>query len=84
MEGIEKEVLGLKEMMLEQKKAVDRMAGDIRENSSYRRRDKSGTSDGSVMKLKGRMDNSKTSTETGAGTIDRSKYKKLEMLLYVG
>lgn len=40
LEGTEKEVLGLKEVMLKLKKAVDQMANDMRE-SFYRRRDES-------------------------------------------
>ena len=52
LEGTEKEVLGLKEMMLELKMVVDRMAEDMRESNSHRRKDDSCTSDGSVLKLK--------------------------------
>ena len=57
LEGTEK-VLGLKEMMLELRKAVDRMADNMKENRLYRRRYESGMSDGSVMKQKGKMGDS--------------------------
>lgn len=56
LEGTEKEVLGLKEMMLELKKAIDRMAKDMRENSIYRCKDESCTSDGSSIKLKEKIE----------------------------
>ena len=53
IEGTEKEVLGLKEMMLEmKKKSMDRLPEEMRENHSYRKREEFGTSNGSVMKLK--------------------------------
>ncbi|TYK30161.1 retrotransposon protein [Cucumis melo var. makuwa] len=56
MEGTENEVMGLKEMMLKMKKSMDRLVEEMRENHSYRKREESSTSDGSVMKLKGKME----------------------------
>ena len=62
MEGTEKEILSMKEMLLEMKKSMERMAEELMErmaeelmeNHSYKKRDESGTSDGSIMKLKGK------------------------------
>ena len=56
MDGTEKEIMGLKEMMLEMKKSMDRMAEEMRESNSYKKREESGTFDGSVLKLKGKME----------------------------
>lgn len=70
-------------MMLELKKAVDRMTDDIRENSSYRRRGETGTSDELVMKLKGKMGDLEIPLDTVTETVDRSKYKKLEISLFL-
>ncbi|KAA0062073.1 retrotransposon protein [Cucumis melo var. makuwa] len=78
--GTEKEVLGLKEMMLELKKVVDQMADDIRENSSYRRRDESGTSNGSVMKLKGKMDDLEPPLDNTIETVDRKHFFEINEL----
>ena len=55
VDGTEKEILGLKEMILEMKKSMDRIAEEMRESHSYKRREESGTTDGSVMELKGKM-----------------------------
>ena len=56
VDGTEKEIMGLKEMILEMKKSMDRMADEMRENHSYKRREESETSDGSVRKLKGELE----------------------------
>ena len=83
-EGTEKEVVGLKEMMLEMKKSMDRLTEEMRENHSYKKREESGTSGGSVMKLKGKMEEFNGTNEGTQGTMDRSKYKKLEMPMFLG
>ncbi|TYJ97218.1 putative RNA polymerase II transcription factor B subunit 1-1 isoform X2 [Cucumis melo var. makuwa] len=75
-------VKGLK-MMLEMKKSMDRLIEEMRENHSYKKREESGTSGGSVMKLKGKMEFDGTNEGT-QGTMDRSKYKKLEMPMFFG
>ena len=84
MEGTEKEVMGLKEMMLEMKKSMDQLAEEMRENHNYRKREESGTSDDSVMKLKRKMEEFDDTNEGTQGTVDRSKYKKLEMPMFLG
>ncbi|XP_050941642.1 uncharacterized protein LOC127149781 [Cucumis melo] len=84
LEGTEKEVQGLKEMMLELKKAVERMAEDMRESNTHRCKDESCTSDGSTLKRKGKMEDLETMMDNGIVTADRSKYKKLEMPMFVG
>ena len=84
LEGTKKEVLDLKEMMLELKKAVDRMTEDMRESNTYRRKDELCTSDESVLKLKGKMGDLEIVIDNGTVTVDRSKYKKLEMPMFVG
>ncbi|KAA0036970.1 DNA-directed RNA polymerase III subunit 1 [Cucumis melo var. makuwa] len=77
-----KEVLGPKEMMLELKKVAERIAEDMNENNTSRRKDESYSSYGSTLKLKEKMDDTDTSIEMGMGTMDRSKYKKLEMSVF--
>ncbi|TYK14439.1 uncharacterized protein E5676_scaffold186G00980 [Cucumis melo var. makuwa] len=79
VDGTEKEILSLKEMMLEMKKAVERLADEMKESQSYKKKkEESGTtSDGSVMKPKGKVDETELITETNGTVIDRSKYKKL-------
>ncbi|KAL4021138.1 hypothetical protein IC575_019929 [Cucumis melo] len=85
VEGTEKELLSLKEMLLEMKKAVERLADEMKENHSYKKKEESGTtSDGSVMKLKGKMDETEPVTETNGTVTDRSKYKKLETPMFLG
>ena len=84
IDGTEKEILGLKEMILEMKKSMDRLTDEMKENSSYKRRDESGTSDGSVMKLKGKWEEADNPGENNVVTVDRSKYKKLEMPIFTG
>ena len=84
VDGTEKEILGLKKMILEMKKSMDRMADEMRENHSYKRREESRTFDGSVMKLKGKVEETNTPMEANATNVDRSKYKKLEMPMLAG
>ncbi|KAL4018114.1 hypothetical protein IC575_021704 [Cucumis melo] len=85
VEGTEKELLSMKEMLLEMKKAVERLADEMKENHSYKKKEESGTtSDGSVMKLKGKMDETDPITEINGTVTDRSKYKKLEMPMFLG
>ena len=83
LEGTEKEVLSLKEMMLEMKKSMDRLADELRENQSYKK-EESGTSDGSIMKMKGKMEETDITGEVNTHLVDRSKYKKLEMSMFLG
>lgn len=84
VEGTEKEILGMKEMLLEMKKTMDRMAEELRENNSYKKKDESGTSDGSIMRLKGKVEEIEVTTEMNLNNTDRSKYKKLEMPMFLG
>ena len=84
VDGTEKEILSLKEMMLEMKKAVERLADEMKESQSYKKREESGTSDGSVMKQKGKMEETELITETNVTSVDKSKYKKLEMPMFLG
>ncbi|TYK15071.1 Ty3/gypsy retrotransposon protein [Cucumis melo var. makuwa] len=83
LEGTEKEVLSLKEMMLEMKKSMDRLADELRDQS-YKKKEESGTSDGSIMKMKGKMEETDVTGEIHTHQIDRSKYKKLEMPMFLG
>ncbi|KAA0066519.1 retrotransposon protein [Cucumis melo var. makuwa] len=84
MKGSEKEVLGHKEMMLEMKKSMDRLAEEMRENHSYQKREDSGTSDDFMMKLKGKNEVFDGTNEGNQATMDHSKYKKLEMPMLFG
>lgn len=82
VEGTKKEIMGLKEIMVEIKRS--RMTEEMRESHSYRRREEPGTSDGFVMKLKGKMEEMDVTTEGNNATVDHSKYKKLEMPMFLG
>ncbi|TYK26819.1 putative membrane-bound O-acyltransferase C24H6.01c isoform X5 [Cucumis melo var. makuwa] len=84
LEGTEKEVLGLKEMMREMKKTMERLAEEMRESQYYKKKEESGTFDGFVMKLKGKMEELDVTAEVNTNTVDRSKYKKLEMPMFLG
>ena len=75
--------MGLKEMLLEMKKSMERMVEDLRESHSYKSREESGTSDGSVMKLKVKAEETDTTNEGNLTMIDHSKYKKLEMSMFL-
>ncbi|TYK23218.1 retrotransposon protein [Cucumis melo var. makuwa] len=83
LEGTKKEVLSLKEMMLEMKKSMDRLADELRDQS-YKKKEESGTSDGSIMKMKGKMEETDLTGEVNTHLADRSKYKKLEMPMFLG
>ncbi|TYK31687.1 retrotransposon protein [Cucumis melo var. makuwa] len=83
VEGTEKEIVGLKEMMIEMRKMMERLREEMRENNSYKK-EESDTSDGSIMKLKGKMEERYTTTELTKLPVDRSKYKKLEMPMFLG
>ena len=71
-------------MMLEMKKSMDRMAEEMRESNSYKKREESGTFDGSVLKLKGKMEETQATTEGNNATVDQRKYKKWEMPMFLG
>ncbi|KAA0048289.1 Ty3/gypsy retrotransposon protein [Cucumis melo var. makuwa] len=83
LEGTEKEVLSLKEMMLEEmmlemKKCMDRLADELRENQSYKKKEESDTSDGSIMKMKGKMEETDITTEVNTNLVDRSNLPEAE------
>ena len=84
MEGTEKELLSMKEMLLEMKKSMEKLTEELRENHNYKKRDESRTSDGSSMKLKGKIEESEVCDEVNGNNVDRSKYKKLEMPMFLG
>ncbi|KAA0061436.1 retrotransposon protein [Cucumis melo var. makuwa] len=69
LEGTEKEVLSLKEMMLEMKKSMDRLADELRDQS-YKKKEESGTSDGSIMKMKGKMEETDLTGEVHTNQIN--------------
>lgn len=82
--GTEKEIMGLKEMILEMKKSMDRLTDEMRESHNCKRIEESETSDGSIMKLKGKVDDTEMTMEPNMGNTDRSKYKKVEMSMFTG
>ena len=47
------------------------MAEDLRESHSYKKREESGTLDGSVMKMKGNVEDMETINEENMTTIDK-------------
>ena len=77
VDGTENEIMGLKEMMLEMKKLMDRMADELRENHRYKRREEARTAEGPMLKLKEKLEDTETTAENSGGNVDRSKYKKL-------
>ncbi|KAA0051269.1 uncharacterized protein E5676_scaffold734G00210 [Cucumis melo var. makuwa] len=70
VDGTEKEIMSLKEMMLEMKKTIERLADEMKESQSYKEKEESGTSDGSMMKMKGKMEEMELMTETNVTSID--------------
>ncbi|KAL0540077.1 hypothetical protein IC582_024306 [Cucumis melo] len=63
---------------------MDRLADELRENQSYKKKEESGTSVRSIMKMKGKMEEMDITTEVNTTIVDRSKYKKLEMPMFLG
>ena len=63
---------------------MGRIAEEMRESQSYKRKDESGASDGSVMKLKGKWEENDNPGEAITTYVDRNKYKKLEMPMFIG
>ena len=54
------------------------MEEEIRESHIYRKRKEFGISNGSIMKLKGKMEEMDVTTEGNNVTVDCSKYKNLK------
>ncbi|KAA0063363.1 retrotransposon protein [Cucumis melo var. makuwa] len=80
LEGTEKEVLSLKEMMLEMKKSMDRLADELRENQSYKKKEESGTSNESIMKMKGKMEETDITGEVNTHLVDRKHFFEINNL----
>ncbi|KAA0056273.1 retrotransposon protein [Cucumis melo var. makuwa] len=55
-----------------EKKTMERLAEEMRENNSYKKKEESGTSDGSIMKLKGKMEEMDNPRYTEQSTSLRS------------
>ena len=70
VDGTEKEIMSLKEMMLEMKKAIEMLADEMKESQSYKEKEESGTSVGSMMKMKGKMEEMELMTEKNVTSID--------------
>lgn len=56
LETNEEEIKNLKEIILRLTKSVERLVEEVKENSASRRKEESSTSNGSVLKMKGKMD----------------------------
>lgn len=65
VEGHEKEMSRIKEMILALKMSVDRLTDEMKENSSSKRKEESGTSDGSDYNMKGKIEVEVTTTLGG-------------------
>lgn len=63
------------------KKGLEQLTEDIREIATIRRKEESGTSNASVQKKKRKMDDGEYELVMEYVTLDKSKYKKLEMLI---
>lgn len=74
--------MGIKEMILALKMSTERLAEEMKENSSSRRKEKSSTSDGTNYKMKRKMEDVKAMNNPGGGLNGRSKYKLVEMLIF--
>lgn len=62
VETMEKEILGLKEIVLDLKKVVERIAEDMKESNMSQQREESCTLNSSGLKVKGKMEEMDTST----------------------
>lgn len=63
---------------------MDQLAKDMKENTVSRRKEESGTSNVTVLKMKGKMEDMEVGSTVEHGTIDKSKYKMLEMPIFNG
>ena len=65
LEKNEKDIRELKDVTLELSKSIERLAEELRENNVTCRREESATSEGSVLKMKGKMEEDSTAVERG-------------------
>ncbi|KAE8652492.1 hypothetical protein Csa_013556 [Cucumis sativus] len=65
LEKNEKDIRELKDVTLELSKSIERLAEELRESNVSCRREESATSEGSVLKMKGKMEEDSTAVERG-------------------
>lgn len=82
MQSSEKEIMGIKEMILSLKRSVEKLAKDV--NNSLRQKKEPSTNDGSRLKMKGKADETELTSCLGGESVDKSKYKKLEVPIFQG
>lgn len=68
-ENTKKEVNGLKEMIVNLNKSIEKLIEEVRENTSVKKKNESTISSGPRLKLKGKLADEAKSTQ-GAGTGD--------------
>ena len=73
----------MKKILLGLNKGVERLAEEVEENIASRRKEKSGTSDGLVLKM-GKLEEIDVTMTLGQGMTDKSNYKKLKILVFAG
>ena len=76
--------MGLKELILGLTKSVEKLSEDVKESSMSKRQEESCGSDGSGLKMKGKMEEANMMSGFMGGVLDRNKYKKLEMPIFAG
>ena len=83
MKSTEREVIGLKEI-LGIKDSVDCLAKEMKRSMVSRRKEESGTSDVLVCKTKEKREELEMPSTAKPRSVDKSKYKKLEMSIFNG
>lgn len=83
METSDKEISSLKEMVFNLCKSVDQLREKVRENTSSKKVHVATLTEGSQMKLKGKMEDDEDSNpNTDGNAADKTKYKKLEIPIF--
>ncbi|KAA0038265.1 retrotransposon protein [Cucumis melo var. makuwa] len=77
--------MGLKEMILDLTRSVEKLGDEVKESSVSvtKRREESCASDRFGLKLKGKVEEIDATSGLTGDPPDRSKYKKLEMLVFI-
>ena len=70
--------------MLGLHKSIEKLTEKVKESSLTKHREESRASDGSGLKMKQKVKETDTTSVLTGGPLDRSKYKKLEILVFIG
>ncbi|KAA0047608.1 retrotransposon protein [Cucumis melo var. makuwa] len=77
MQSSEKEIMGIKEMILSLKRSVEKLAKDV--NNSLRQKKEPSTNDGSRLKMKGKADETELTSCLGGESVDKTEEEKVKV-----